>query len=168
MYDALNPNLNIRRLIKEGIFTPLDLALLFTGRQQPTTTPMPGYNNYISYDEPPWAKAMRFQDLNPTLKKKKIESKHDKIEERIQQLKHELTQINHNLPQPKPAPPPLTLPPPPTTAATITTVKPETTTKSLCQLLSEMKFRIFLGKDGGMRCRGVRTRASYYPRGIEF
>ena len=151
VYDALNPNLNIRRLIKEGIFTPLDLALLFTGRQEPTTTPLPGYNNYISYDEPPWAKAMRFQN-SATAKKKKPASEHGTIEGHLQQLKRQLAHNGHTQPQPKPAPEPMTVQQPTTTTtvATTTTQKPETTTKSLCQLLSESKFRIFLGQNGGM------------------
>ena len=137
VYNALNPKQNIRRLIEKGMFTPLDLALLFTGRQQPTTPPMPGIENFLSPDEPYWAKAMRFQDIKSHVKKKTHPDPGTY-----------LTLAPTTTPTTTSSPVPAS----PTQPAILSsTEKPETTTKSLCQLLSESKFRIFLGDNGGER-----------------
>lgn len=149
VYNALDPQQNIRRMIDEGIFTPLDLALLFTGRQEPTTTPMPGIANYLSSNEPSWAKAMRYNEMKAYFRKESNANNDYKTVKETNSKKLPTTVLPAVPPTPSPAPlPPIVSSPPSTTTA-----KPETTTKSLCQLLSESKFRIFLGEHGGMRCR---------------
>ena len=150
VYNALNPKQNIRRLIDEGLFTQLDLALLFTGRQEPTTTPKPGISNYLSDGEPGWAKAMRFQEFQEGRRKRLLSGTKKNMNQKFKKRPFEEKSMESSLQKPSTDMP-----------ITATTLKQETTTKSLCQLLSESKFRLYLGKNGGEVVTDKNRFASY-------